>query len=647
MARHNRLLRIEDVVKVLAYVIGAVGFLSVSRYVSLSITAGFACFYFIAAVIEYRKIFLIPRWVLTVISALFIIFTFMRISMENFVVPSIEALSVLLLIKLFEEKGIRDYMQIYMLSVFLLAGAALLSLDMVFLVYFCTLTALCSTALVLLAYYSQDREMSLQGDVVMRIISKSMLIPLVAAPLTVILFIVLPRTSYPLLDFLSRGAGSATSGFTDRVRLGAVSGIQEDNTIIFRASMEKISDDLLYWRGIVLDYFDGASWKSSNKALEAVYAFPKIAGKRIEQTIYLEPYENKYFFALDKPLNISRQHTQRQLDLTFSQADNISKRIKYNAWSSLSEIVPEKEIDRDLYLQLPGAGKGRTEKMDSLVRRLVVKDDAEATVRSMLSFLKNGNYRYALKNLPLTSHPLEDFLFKYRYGNCEYFASAMAVMLRMGGIPSRLVGGYRGGYYNEMGKYYLIPQKNAHVWVEAYIENKGWLRVDPTPMDIGGFASVFRKDLFFKMRLLFDSFNYVWNASVINYDFEGQISLLAALRAGIKKPVFHFALRKEDVLRYVLFIGLTACVLYAFLILLKRRKAPAEHILRLFLIKAGKLGYVKMKSEGLEEFAKRIDDAKKREWASAFVREFEQYYYRDEEIKPETSKRLRHLMKSL
>ena len=74
--------------------------------------------------------------------------------------------------------------------------------------------------------------------------------------------------------------------------------------------------------------------------------------------------------------------------------------------------------------------------------------------------------------MPLTTHPVEDFLFKYRYGNCEYFASAMAVMLRMSGIPSRLVGGYRGGYYIEVGKYYLIPEKNAHVWVEAYIDNK-------------------------------------------------------------------------------------------------------------------------------------------------------------------------------
>src|SRR5208283_1091236 len=572
---------------------------------------------------------------------LFIIFTLIRLRMDNFVITSIEALSVLLIIKLFEEKKFRDYMQIYMLSVFLLAGAALLSLDMVFLAYFGTLPLLSSTALVLLAYYSQDRELELEASSVMKIISKSLLIPLMAAPLTVLLFIVLPRTSYPLLDFLNRGGGAATIGFTDHVRLGAVSGIQEDTAIIFRASMEKINDDLLYWIGIVLDHFDGTLWQSSQKARENVSAFPGSAGKRVVQTIYLEPYENRYFFALDKPLNISLRNIQRRRDLTFSQTYNISMRIKYDAWSILSESVQEKDIDGELYLQLPGK-VDKMEKIGELARRFAVKNNAEATVRAMLFFLKNGNYRFSLKNLPLTSHPMEDFLFRYRYGNCEYFASAMAVMLRMDGIPSRLVGGYRGGYYNELGKYYLVPQRNAHVWVEAYIDNKGWIRADPTPVVS---STSFRKDLFFTIRLLLDSFNYAWNASVINYDLERQITLLNAMRTGIKGPVFNFRLGKESLIRYSLFACFAVSVLYAFVVFAQRRKGASEYILRLFLKKAGKLGYKKIKSEGLEEFVMRIEDADKRERALLFVKEFERYYYRDEEIKSETSRRLKHLVK--
>jgi transglutaminase-like putative cysteine protease len=649
MVSHERLIRIEDVVKVLTYAIGIIGFLSIAPHLPPLFSTGFACFYFLSALIEYRKMVLVPRWVLNFIAIAFIIFTFTRMSMENFVLPSIEALSVLLLIKLFEEKRFRDYMQIYLMSVLLLAGAALLSLGMLFLVYFAALTALCSTALVLLTYYSQERKLALQASVVMRIITKSLLIPLAAGPMTVILFIVLPRTNYPMFDFLNRGGAAAATGFTDHVRLGTVSGIQEDTTIIFRVSMERISEDLLYWRGIVLDYFDGTSWKSSLKPAAEVSQLTFIPGKRIQQTIYLEPYENKYVFALDKPLSISLQRIQRSRDLTFSLPENITKRIKYHASSSLAEILPETTINRDLYLQLPGAGPGKKDKIEkiaALARRLA-RNDTEATVRSILSFLKNGDYRYGLQNLPLTAHPLEDFLFKYKYGNCEYFASAMAVMLRTAGIPARLVGGYRGGYYNEMGGYYIIPQRNAHVWVEAYLDHKGWVRVDPTPISSGSFEGALRKNLFFTMRLVFDSISYAWNASVINYDFEGQLSLLNALRNGIKRPAFNFRLGKEALIRYSLFTCVAVSVLYTFFILAQRRKSASEYILRLFLKKAGKLGYVKMKSEGLEEFVRKIEDPDKRERASLFVKEFEKYYFRDEEINQETSRRLKHLIKLL
>ncbi len=643
MVSHNRLIKVENVLKVLTYAIAALGFLSVVPDLSPMFAAGFACFYFISAVIEYRRMMFIPRWVLTVIALAFTVFTFTQIRMENFVLPSVKALSVLVIIKLFEEKKFRDYMQIYLMSVLLLAGAALLSLDMVFLLYFTALTALCSTALILLTYHAQDRELALQSSVIMKIITKSLLIPLAAAPMTVILFIVLPRTNYPVFDFLNRNGGAATIGFTDQVRLGAVASIQEDTSIIFRASMEKINDDLLYWRGIVLDYFDGTSWQRSQKAGGYVSAFPMLAGRRVVQTIYLEPYENKYFFTLDKPMNISLQRVQRQPDLTFSQAGNISGRIKYDAWSILYDTIREKDIDRKMYLQLPR----KVDKMDriaELARGFVVKNNAEATVGAMLSFLKNGKYRYALKNLPLTSQPMEDFLFRYKYGNCEYFASAMAVMLRIDGIPSRLVGGYRGGYYNEMGKYYLVPQRNAHVWVEAYIDNKGWIRADPMPADIN---TGYRKDLLLTLRLVFDSFSYAWNASVINYDFSKQLALLNSLRTGIKRPVFNFRPAKESVIRYALFTFLAVGALYAFFLLVHKRKGVPEYILRLFLRKTGKLGYVKMKFEGLEEFVMKIGDADKRGRALLFVKEFEKYYFRDEEIKPETLRRLKHLLKDL
>ena len=77
--------------------------------------------------------------------------------------------------------------------------------------------------------------------------------------------------------------------------------------------------------------------------------------------------------------------------------------------------------------------------------------------------------------------PLADFLFERRKGHCEYFASAMAVMLRTLGIPSRLVTGFQGGAYNPVSGWSVVRASDAHSWVEAWIDGRGWITFDPTP----------------------------------------------------------------------------------------------------------------------------------------------------------------------
>ncbi|MBI3592542.1 MAG: DUF3488 domain-containing protein, partial [Nitrospirae bacterium] len=414
--------------------------------------------------------------------------------------------------------------------------------------------------------------------------------------------------------------------------------------IIFRAHMEKIDENLLYWRGVVLDYFDGASWKGSYKAAMDKNAKLSIPGRRIEQTIYLEPYENRYFFTLDKPLSLSLPHARRYSDLSYSQPEDITGRTRYQVISIPSSLLPEKEIDRDVYLQLPDRN---FEKIKETVKGISSGKDKEATVKAILTFLRSGNYKYSLQNLPVTSDPLDDFLFKYRYGNCEYFASAMAVMLRIADIPSRIVGGYKGGYYNEMGRYYFVPQRNAHVWVEAYLENKGWVRVDPTPGGIESYVSYMRRGLLFRMRLLFDTINYYWNAAVINYDFEGQMALFGKLRSGIRKPDIRISFTKERIIRYSIFVSVAASSLFMVYFLALRTRNAEERLIASFLKKMGSLGYTKAKSEGLEEFVSKIEDSLRKEKAYNFVREFEKYYYLDTKLSKKEVRNLKQLIKNI
>lgn len=631
-------MRLDSAVKVLTYLIVAIGASSVVRYIGLFYPLAFLSLFLLSLYLDYRRRFFVPRWLLTGAGLSVILMTLFRVGTEDLVEASLGALLILLAIKLLADKRFRDYMQIYLMVLFLLTGSALLSLDIEFLFYFIALIFLVSVAMVLLTYCSQDSTLEMPVSSVRAIVWKSLLIPLVAVPTTLFMFIILPRTSYPLFYSLQRGAGAHT-GFSDSVRLGNVSDIQEDAAVIFRAHMEKVDENSLYWRGIVFDTFDGISWQSMHKEPPDKNRPPLLSGRRIPQTIYLEPYGNKYLFALDKPSSIALRYVSGYRDLTHSLPFTLSKRIRYETLSALSDVFVEREIDRSLYLQLP---KGTLARTKELAQSLFRGTEGE-TIQEILNFLRNGVYHYSLENLPLSGNPLEDFLFNHKYGNCEYFASAMAVMLRMAGIPSRVVGGYRGGYYNDAGEYYLVPQKNAHVWVEAYLESGKWKRFDPTPAGIEYFVSFTKRDIFFKLKFFLDTINYYWNALIINYDFAKQMTLLKKLRS-FKKPKFHFPLSREQLLRYsaaLLGFVFSVWVIYS---LTSKRKAPEEKLREAFIRKMGKHGYSKAPSEGLEEFVSRIAEAPLQEKAYHFVREFERFYYKDIPLTRQEAKRLKYLL---
>ncbi len=644
MQKHNPRLRVEDVVKALSFLIGVTGALSAARHTGLVYLLGFFTLGVVSVLFEYRRAFLISRRLLTLATVLLTAVTFMRMSLQNFVQPVVEALMILLAIKFLEEKKFRDYMQIYVLSVFLLAGSALLSLDIVFLVYFFVLFFLLAAAMVLLTYYAEDRAMELPLDIMRKIVQKSLFIPLVSIPLAILLFIILPRTSNPLFNLLNRGGGASSTGFSNTVGLGQVSAIQEDATVIMRVGMEKVDAAMLYWRGIVLDHFDGKSWKSTGHEQAAGNYPTGLSGSTVAQTIYLDPYGNRYLFALDKPLSIQAPNVTKYGDLTHTLATTITRRLKYEALSVLSDTLPEDDIDRDLYLQAPETGM---EKIKGLTRGLSTGNSEEEKAAAILHFLKNGKYKYSLNNLPVSEAPLDDFLFQHTYGNCEYFASAMAVMLRLSGIPARLVGGYRGGFYNQAAGYYMIPERNAHVWVEAYFENRGWVRFDPTPAPEENYVSPSGKGLLFRVRLFFDAIDYYWNVAVINYDFEKQFSLIRKLEEGVRDARFRVSFDRDRIVKFLLIflgVGSLCLALYA----LPRARKPAEKkLLAVFLGKMKNRGYVKARPQGLEEFVALIKEDDLRTRAARFVEQFEGYYYRDRKLTREDARRLRKMLNEL
>jgi protein-glutamine gamma-glutamyltransferase len=461
------------------------------------------------------------------------------------------------------------------------------------------------------------------------------LIFLFSLPLTIMLFLILPRTAYPFLSFLNQ-AGYAKSGFTDSISLGQVAEIQEDNAVIFRAEMESIDDHKLYWRGVVMDQFDGSKWTSPLEP-EEDSRLDSMDGQKIVQTIYLEPYGNKYLFALDKPLSFSIYRNKYSKARIYPFKTKVFERIRYRATSKIAFGLPQAMIDRKHYLLLPDRF---SPKVRELVQSLTAEGTEEERTKTLVRFIQTGGYEYALENLPVSENPIEHFLFVHKRGNCEYFASSLAVMLRMAGIPARLIGGYRGGHYNNAGKYYLVTQRNAHVWVEAFLSKFGWIRLDPTPPFVDVSWSRAGSRALLQLRVILDTFNYYWFKVIIDYDFSKQLEVLNAVRERITRPDLKLHIDTASIRKQLVLPGLLIAVCVLLYALIKVHKNREERVIAKFLRKMAAHGYEKQENEGLEEFVNRVDREETKDRARLFVDDFEQIYYRDRRFTRETIRRL-------
>jgi protein-glutamine gamma-glutamyltransferase len=632
---------IGTVLNIATFLIALLVFLTVSAYIGPVYLSLFLLLFVCAAYCEWRRRFL-PRIVLTILSLGVIGLYIYRARLTDLAPQTVETLLMLVVIKLLEQKLFRDYMQIYVLSVLLLAGSALIGMSLIFLSYVIVLAFLFNAGMILAAYHREDPKMVLSIRAMERLVWKASLIPLCAIPLGALIFVVTPRTPYPLLNFLNHG-GRSTTGFSDQVSLGTVSDIQEDESVIFRAAMAKVPEDVLYWRGIVLDHFDGATWKSAHKRIVPAKVGSTIPPSNpIWQEIYLEPYGNSALFALDRPFLLLLRSAREHGDGTFSSDEIITRKIRYRAASAIRTPWVDEPAEAEHYLQLP---QDLAEPIRGLARSLRSDEGPEATLSSIMKFLNGRDFSYSLTDLPVTSMPLEDFLFRSRFGNCEYFASAFAVLARTNGIPARLVAGYHGGLYSDIGRYYLVSQKDAHVWVEVYLPGRGWVRYDPTPSSMRQ-RQRHRPGLLDMTRLYLDMVNYYWVAFVVNYDVQKQFTLLMQARTVIGEGGGR--VRSIPIKAYLLIFVSLGCALFAITSIRKGlRKSEAEKLSVLLLKRLEKQGYRKRPSQGLEEFVRGIDENRLREKARCIVRAFEKTYYKDERFSKEEIKRLRQWIREL
>jgi transglutaminase-like putative cysteine protease len=500
-----------------------------------------------------------------------------QFSRANPVQPVVSVLAVMLAVRFAGPKNVRHYLQISALSLFCLAASSLFELPPSFLVYLVLMLIMVAVSLVLLTFYSQDQRMPLARADLRKILLAGLLMPLVSLPLLMLFFPILPRTQIPLWNFIASST-ALPSGFNDKVEPGSSASVGDSRVLAFRAEMVSLPRQELYWRTTVFNRIDGRRWARTEPPFERI----RFSGQRIAQTVYPEPGLVRTLPVLDAPAAVALQRVRQATDGIYEFYGRTGRRFIYSAESIPSgTLAVSGEIKRSFYLALPENLPPRIMQLAGRIRKSGSSDARR--LEQLEVYFRNGDFRYSLKGLPTGDDALDTFLFESKQGNCEFFASSFALILRGAGVPARLVGGYLGGEYNDLGGYYLVHDGMAHVWVEAFITGKGWVRVDPS-----GFArnagvvwgGPSQKGLLHSLRMLLDSLNHRWDGMVVTYDFERQME---AVR-GAGKLVQGFETRTvfSSFLPYLLLIAVVAGLLCG--IAYRKRLFPSreERLLRAF-----------------------------------------------------------------
>jgi len=501
----------------------------------------------------------------------------LQVTRQNVATPMVSIAVLLLAVRFVTAKSHRHHLQIMALSLFCLAASSLYGLSPYFLIFLLVQLLLMTIALVLLTFYQRDPDFRLLRSELTPLLKTALAIPLATLPLMVFFFFILPRTQTPLWDLLAR-AGSERAGVSDSVQPGDKAAIATGGGVVFRAAMDRLPPDRLYWRCMVLNSFDGKTWK---RVTPPATDTPLQQGTELTvQTLFLEPGRTPFYPGLDIPQQLSGVRGVKTGDNLFQPYVRGGTRLKYTLQSALGTGPrgQQKKIDRSFYTALPGALPARLVQTGQKIARGAA-DDREKIDR-LEQFFSSSRLSYGTTGLPTGDDAMEEFLFRSRKGHCELFATTFALLLRIAGVPARLVGGYLGGEYSDLGGYYLVTDERAHLWVEAWVEGSGWIRIDPSRLT-ESFVEVTgrgQRSLQSRFAVYLDALNYYWNSTIINYDLERQVAMVTSAGAGLKQLSVP-KVSASGLLRFALAGALLATVIF-----IARRTAPTaeERLLRRF-----------------------------------------------------------------
>ncbi|MFH1529532.1 MAG: DUF3488 and transglutaminase-like domain-containing protein [Pseudomonadota bacterium] len=375
-------------------------------------------------------------------------------------------------------------------------------------------------------------------------------------------FFLFPRLGLGFFSAQTRRS-TAVSGFSDSIQLGHFGNIQDSEKVVLRVEFpggRVVGEGTIRLTGITFEMYTGTGWEKQHPKTwpltpdadgffetwwAHVWADPAEGIELLEYDIYQEPMGtgNRVLFGiahvagvrplearLDRYRGLSKSfYTDSFWNLTWKGPEGAA--LAYTVRTALPEIRPARlrESSSDdpewisrFHLQLPGDLDPR---IAALAREITAGAETRYDETIAIQSHLLGKYAYSTEGGHDPADPLADFLFGRQSGHCEYFSTAMAVMLRSLGIPARSANGFLGGEYNEFGDYYLIRESDAHSWVEVFFPDSGWIPFDPTPPDAGEGG----RGLLDSLDQWYDMMRLQWFKWMVEFDLEAQIRVYASL----------------------------------------------------------------------------------------------------------------------
>jgi transglutaminase-like putative cysteine protease len=452
-------------------------------------------------------------------------------------------------VKLFSASRPRDHAYLGALSFVLMLAAAILTVGASYIAGLCLYLLFAVSALIsyeVIRPYAilRQREPATGARAVSRTAGAERALGKAAAamalgmvPVAVLLFFAIPRYHS---GFWSGAAfsGERITGFSESVELGDLGKLMRSNQVIMRVTVEgdarRFQGEKL--RGVALEEFDGRRWFS--RAHSERFLGPTLpqqfslrfspnaaTGGATRYRVLVEPLFTDVLFVAGRPRRIDAPIRFLLVDSAGSlhNPQHLATPFGYGVVADLDQPSPAELRDAsgadpeglaDADLGLPH--------LDPRIGVLARQVTAGAATnydraRALETYLRE-HYAYTL-DLPAVkpADPVAGFLFEARRGNCEYFAAAMAVMLRTVGIPARLVNGFETGDYNRVGRDFIVRGRDAHSWVEVYFPRYGWVPFDATPAGPRAAPGLLDEYL--------DAAGLFWSDWVVNYDLGHQAQL--------------------------------------------------------------------------------------------------------------------------